>query len=80
MQWQAGGLASIVQYLKLQIFSLKKDERGLEDILRAIASLLTKHSTPQAARPCLQALAYCANPGGIGPQVPLPFSPSKFMS
>lgn len=65
---QAAALASVVQHLKLEIFSLKKEEQGLEGILRAIVTLLTKHATPDTTQACVQALAHCADPEGGGPQ------------
>ena len=68
---QAGALASTLRHLKLEVFSLKRDEQGLQEILTAVASLLTKHVAPSTVSQCLQALVHCANPSGTGPQVGL---------
>jgi hypothetical protein len=69
LKLQAGALVATVRHLKLEIFSLKKEEQVLKDILSTVANLLQKHATPQTVRSCCQALSYCANPGGDAPQV-----------
>ena len=66
---QAGALASILQHLKLEIFSLKRDEETLEDILAAVASLLQKHGDPKSIRHCCLALSHCADSEGDTLQV-----------
>lgn len=58
-----------IRHLKLEVFSLKKDEQGLEDILKTSVSILRKHSLPMTIRSCAAALCYCAEPQPGSPQV-----------
>ena len=55
--------------LKLEIFSLKRDEAGLEEILVLVASLATKHALPETISQCLRSLVHCASSGPDSLQV-----------
>ncbi len=69
MHLQAGALASILQHLKLEIFSLKREEETLKDILVSVASILQKHAKSSTMRQCCLALSHCADSGGESLQV-----------
>jgi len=66
---QSGALVGVVRHLKLAVFSIKKEEQVLKDILAMVVTLLEKHADPLPVRACCRALAFCANPGGDAPQV-----------
>ena len=46
---QAGALVGVVRHLKLSVFSIKKEEKVLEDILTTVAGLLQKQAHPWRA-------------------------------
>lgn len=64
---------STVRDLKLDIFSLKRQEEGLEALVQQIADLLVKHSADDVIEACSQTLQHCAAQGPdafkVGPQL-----------
>ena len=60
---QVAALVSMVRDLKLDIFSLKRQEEGLEALVQQIADLLIKHSTEDVIGACSQTLQHCAAHG-----------------
>lgn len=53
----------MVRDLKLDIFSLKRQEEGLEALAQQIAELLAKHSDGGVIEACAQTLQHCAAAG-----------------
>lgn len=54
---------NMVRDLKLDIFSLKRQEEGLEALVQQIADLLIKHSAEDVIEACSQTLQHCAAHG-----------------
>ena len=70
---QVVALVSMVRDLKLDIFSLKRQEEGLEALVQQIADLLIKHLAGDVIEACSQTLQHCAAHGPdafkVGPQL-----------
>ena len=60
---QVAALVDMVRDLKLDIFSLKRQEEGLEALAQQIAELLAKHSDGRVIEACAQTLQHCAAAG-----------------
>ncbi len=60
---QVAALVNMVRDLKLDIFSLKRQEEGLEALVQQIADLLVKHSSEDVIEACTQTLQHCAAHG-----------------
>jgi hypothetical protein len=69
---QVAALAGLVRDMKLDIWSLKRQEDSLESLLQLIADLLLKHSQLDALDACLRTLAHCTTQGNDTIQVCLP--------
>ena len=60
---QVAALVGMVRDLKLDIFSLKRQEEGLEALVLQIAELLVKHSDEDVIEACSLTLQHCAAHG-----------------
>lgn len=53
----------LLRDLKLDIFSLKRQEEGLEALVQQVAELLGKHSATEVLQACSATLQHCAAHG-----------------
>ncbi|KAK9814838.1 hypothetical protein WJX72_012382 [[Myrmecia] bisecta] len=58
---KAAALVSILRDLKLDIFSLKRQEAGFEALLRVVADVQSKHVDREVVDECTKTLVYCAH-------------------
>ena len=56
---QAGALVALVRDLRLEVYSLKKAETGLEALLKQVADLLARHTGEPLLRECVRTLLHC---------------------
>lgn len=69
MQWrsavlaQVAPLASLVRNLRLEVYSLKREEKEVEALLDLLSDLAVKLRHPGAIKECLASLHYCASEG-----------------
>eukprot|EP00884_Botryococcus_braunii_P004076 jgi/Botrbrau1/1366/Bobra.0063s0075.1 len=56
-------LASLVRNLKLEVYSLKREEKEVEALLEMLSELAVKLRHPAAIRECLASLHFCASEG-----------------
>ena len=66
---QVAALAGLVCDMKLDIWSLKRQEDSLELLLQLVADLLLKHTQPDALDACLRTLVHCTTQGNDTIQV-----------
>ena len=60
---QVAALVNLVKDLKLDIFSLKRQDEGLQSLVQQVAELLTKHSEAAVMDACARTLQHCAAHG-----------------
>lgn len=60
---QVAALVNLVRDLKLDIFSLKRQDEGLQSLVQQVAELLTKHSEAAVMHACALTLQHCAAHG-----------------
>ena len=60
---QVAALVTLVRDLKLAIFSLKRQDEGLQSLVQQVAELLTKHSEAAVMDACSRTLQHCAAHG-----------------
>ena len=60
---QAAALIALARELKLDLFSLQRQEAGLASLLGLVAELLFKHADAGAVDACLRTLLHCATSG-----------------
>ena len=71
---QAASLVALARELKLDLFSLQRQEAGLAALLGLVAELLFKHADAATVDACLRTLLHCATSGPdtlqvLGPEV-----------
>lgn len=74
---QAASLVALARELKLDLFSLQRQEAGLAALLGLVAELLFKHADAATVDACLRTLLHCATSGPDTLQVLEPEIPSQ---
>ena len=56
-------IISLLKYAKLEVYSLRREEKSLSSVLDSVKSVLFAHSDPYVCRSCIEALSICARHG-----------------
>lgn len=60
---QVSCLVAIVPEMKLELYSLKRQENGLSSLLNVVLDIMFKHEELQVAQECIRTIAICAQEG-----------------